>query len=80
MITWQKTMGGLLTNVNGSDTVDVANREKTSIVTLVGDDVSQAGSYRCMAKSASPSDTLKTSPYAVVTGKVKRGRRAVFIR
>ena len=66
-ITWKKTLGSQVKQVVGNDSTDYFKREKTNSVTLIGDDIDQAGLYECTVTNTVPrnTQTTKTSLVAV---------------
>ncbi|XP_065834650.1 cell adhesion molecule DSCAML1-like isoform X3 [Oscarella lobularis] len=64
-ITWEKTLGSQIKQIAGNESTDYSKREKTSSVTLMGDDIDQASLYECAVTSTAPGSTVQTSLVAV---------------
>ena len=66
-ITWKKTLGSQVKQLAGKESTTDSKRERTSSVTLIGDDIYQAGLYECTVMNTVPGNikTTKTSLVSV---------------
>ena len=67
-ITWKKTLGSQVKQIVGKESTTDSKRERTSSVTLIGDDIDQAGLYECTVMNT-VSGNLQTTKTSLVSVK-----------